>query len=347
MQPIRTAILSFGMSGQVFHAPFLHQHPGFALLGSWERTRKQIADRYPGARSFDSLEAVLRESDVELVVINTPTYTHYEYAKRVLEAGKHAVVEKAFTTTAAEAIELQVLATRKNLKLAVFQNRRWDSDFQTVRSVVAEGRIGEVIEATLAFPRYDPKLSPKTHKEDPGPGAGILKDLGPHLIDQALVLFGVPEEVFADIAVTRPQSQVDDYFDVLLRYEYVHVHVKAGYFFREPLPGYVLHGRKGSFLKSRADVQESQLKAGMTPVSEGYGREPNAERGLLHTEFEGRVIRETIETLPGNYMDFYEGVYRSISANEPEPVTAQDGVNVMRILDAAVVSWEENRLVHL
>jgi len=347
MQPIRTAILSFGMSGQVFHAPFLHQHPGFTLLGSWERSRKLIADRYPGAQSFDSLDAVLGEPEVELVVINTPTYTHYEYTKRVLQAGKHAVVEKAFTTTAAEAIELQALATGKNLKLAVFQNRRWDSDFQTVKSVVAEGRIGEVIEATLAFPRYDPKLSPKSHKENPGPGAGVLKDLGPHLIDQALLLFGMPEGVFADIAVTRPQSKVDDYFDVLLRYEGVHVHVKGGYFYREPLPGYVLHGSKGSFLKSRADVQESQLKAGMTPASEGYGIESEAERGLLHTEVEGRVIRDTIETLPGNYMEFYEGVYQSISANTPEPVTAQDGVNVMRILDAAVASWEENSLVHL
>jgi len=347
MQTIKTALLSFGMSGQVFHAPFLHKHPGFTLVGSWERSKKQISDSYPGTRSYASLESILEDPELDLVIVNTPTYTHYDYTKKVIEAGKHAVVEKAFTTTAKEAIDLQTLASQKNRRLAVFQNRRWDSDFQTVKSVINEGLIGRVVEATLAYARYDPNLSPKSHKENPGPGAGILKDLGPHLIDQALVLFGIPQGVFADIGITRQRSLVDDYVHLLLRYERIHVHIKAGYFYREPLMGYTLHGTRGSLLKSRADVQESQLKAGIAPTAKGYGIEPVEERGLLHTALEGKTLREHIDTLPGNYMAFYEDLYHSITTNAPEPVTAQEGVNVMRVLDAAVTSWEEQRMIYL
>jgi len=347
MPPIKTALLSFGMSGQVFHAPFLHQHPGFTLAGSWERSKEQISDWYPDAKSYANLESVLEDPELDLVIVNTPTYTHYEYAKKVLQAGKHVVVEKAFTTTAGEAKDLQMLAAQNNLKLAVFQNRRWDSDFTTVKSVLDEGRLGRVVEATLAYARYDPNLSPKKHKENPGPGAGILKDLGPHLVDQALVLFGIPEAVYADIGITRHQSQVDDYIHLLLHYDNVHVHIKAGYFYREPLLGYVVHGSKGSFLKSRADVQESQLKAGMVPSATGYGIEPHAEQGLLHTEFKGATVRDYIKTLPGNYMAFYEGLYRAITTNAPEPVTAQEGLNVMRVLYAAVASCQAKRMIHL
>jgi scyllo-inositol 2-dehydrogenase (NADP+) len=341
---IKTALLSFGLSGKVFHAPFLSLHPGFELVGCWERSKKVFGEKYPGTRSYATLEELLADRDVELVIVNTPTYTHYDYARQTLLAGKHAVVEKAFTATHAEAKDLKSIADKKGLKLSVFQNRRWDSDFKTIRKVVEGGLLGNIVEATLSYDRYNPVLSPKVHKETLSPGSGVVKDLGPHVIDQALVLFGMPVSVFGDIMTTRAGSQVPDYFEILLQYPQHRVRLRAGYFVREPVPSFVFHGRKGSFLKTRADVQEVRLLAGDTPGTEGM-REPDSERGLLHTEKDGVVVREHVETLPGNYLAYYEGVYEAIANGKPMPVTAEDGINVMRIIEAAEISSREKRVV--
>lgn len=342
---MKTALLAYGMSGKVFHAPFLHLHPGFQLAGAWERSKQQIGQDYENVQSYPSLEAVLQDSSIELVVVNTPTFTHYDYTKQALLAGKHAIVEKAFTTTVAEAEELKTLAEAKNLKLSVFQNRRWDSDFKTVQKIFSEGILGPITEAEFHFDRFNPAPGPKLHKELPGPGAGILKDLGAHIIDQALCLFGVPESVFGDIRITRPGSQVDDYFEILLYYPTMRVRLKAGYLVREPVPSYQLHGMQGSFLKSRADKQEADSKAGKKPGAADWGVEPDSESGLLHTETGGKIIREKVETEQGNYYDYYEGVYRAIVDNTPLPVSAQDGVNVMRVIEAAIKSSAEGRIV--
>jgi predicted dehydrogenase len=247
------------MSGKVFHAPFLELHPGFELVGAWERSNKLIQIDFPNVKSYPTFEALL-EDDVELIIVNTPTATHFEFAKKTLLAGKHIVVEKAFTTTVAEAEELKQLAESKKLKLSVFQNRRWDSDFKTVKNILSEGILGDIVEAEFHFDRYNPVLSPKTHKETVNSGSGILKDLGPHIIDQALHLFGIPNSVFADIRTTRSNSLVDDYIDILLFYTDFRVRLKAGFFVREPNPAYVIHGKKGSFLKQRGDLQEDALK---------------------------------------------------------------------------------------
>lgn len=337
MRKIKTALLSYGMSGKVFHAPFLELHPGFELTGSWERSKKLIRQDYPEVKSYESIEALL-DDDVELVVVNTPVGTHFAYAKQALLAGKNVLVEKAFTTTVAEAEELEALSRQKKLKLAVFQNRRWDSDFKTVRQVLDRDILGEIVEAEIHFDRYNPNLSPKVHKETTNDGAGILKDLGPHIIDQALTLFGFPEALYADIRITRDHSLVDDYFDLLLYYPRFRVRLKASFFVREALPSYILHGKKGSFLKSRGDVQEDELKLGKKPNLEHWGIEPDYKEGLLHTEINSVVLREPVPTLPGNYYDFFEGLYRAIVENGPEPVTAVDGVNVMRIIEAAIES---------
>jgi predicted dehydrogenase len=344
MQQIKTALLSFGMSGKVFHAPFLKLHPGFELLGSWERSKKAIQEDYPCVTSYPSLESVL-ESDAELIVVNTPVGTHFDYAKQVLLAGKHALVEKAFTTTVAEAKELTDLAKAKGLKLAVFQNRRWDSDFKTVQKILADNTLGEIVEAEFHFDRYNPILSPKVHKETANPGAGILKDLGPHLIDQALCLFGMPKGVFADIRITREHSIIDDYIDILLYYPNKRVRLKAGFFVRETNPSFVIHGKKGSFLKARGDVQEDELKLGKKPNLTTWGTEPKDKEGLLHTEINGAIIREKVPTLQGNYYDYFDGLYRSIVENQPEPVTAQEGANVMQIIEAAIESNTEKKVI--
>ena len=337
MQKVKTALLSYGMSGKVFHAPFLELHPGFELIGAWERTTKRIQGDFPFAVSYPSLEAVLSD-DIDLVVVNTPVATHFEYAKAALLAGKHTLVEKAFTATLAEAQELKEIAEEQKLNLAVFQNRRWDSDFKTVSDIYKKNILGEIVEAEIHFDRYNPNLSPKLHKETANSGAGILKDLGPHIIDQALCLFGFPQSLFADIRITRNDSLVDDWFDITLFHNHFRVRLKASFFVREPLPAYILHGKKGSFLKSRGDIQEDELKLGKKPMVSDWGIEPIYKSGVLHTEIEGAVVRENIPTLPGNYYDFFEGLYQSIRKGHPEPVTAQDGIDVMRIIEAAIES---------
>ena len=346
MSPIKTALLSYGMSGRVFHAPFISLHPGFELVGAWERSKQLIANDYPGVQSYSSIEDLLADDSIQLVIVNTPTYTHYDYAKQSLLAGKHIVVEKAFTTTVEEAVELKALAEKQNKKIAVFQNRRWDSDFKTVQKIINEGVLGALVEGEIHFDRFNPALSPKQHKEVPGPGAGILKDLGPHLIDQALCLFGMPKSIFADIRITRELSKVDDWIDITLYYPTKRIRLKAGYFARQPLPAYVFHGTKGSFLKPRGDVQEPNLLAGLKPNLTDWGTERENSRGLLNVEDDPPLLGY-VNSLQGNYYDFYDGVNKSLTSQDPMPVTVDDGINVMRIIAAALQSHEEKRTINL
>ncbi|MGL5113037.1 MAG: Gfo/Idh/MocA family oxidoreductase [Flavobacterium sp.] len=346
MQLIKTALLSYGMSGKVFHAPFFDLHPGFEITGAWERSKKLIQADFPSVKSYASI-AELLEDDCELVVVNTPVGTHYEYAKQVLLAGKHAIVEKAFTTTVAEAKELTALAQEKGLQLAVFQNRRWDSDFKTVQKIVQDQVLGELVEAEIHFDRYNPNLSPKQHKETQNAGAGILKDLGSHIIDQALCLFGFPEAVSADIRITRAESKVDDWIDITLFYPDLRVRLKAGFFVREPQPSYTLHGTKGSFLKARGDVQEDDLKLGKKPNLTTWGSEPEALQGFLHTQIGEQLVKEKVPTLQGNYNAFFEGVYQAITKGKSMPVSGQEGVQVMQIIEAALKSNQKEQRIRL
>ena len=344
MTTIKTALLSFGMSGRVFHAPFINLHKGFELVGAWERSRQQIQEVYPSARSYSSLELLLADNSLQLVVVNTPTNTHYDYAKAALLAGKDVIVEKAFTTTVSEALELKTIAAEKGRKIAVYQNRRWDSDFKTVQQVKQSGVLGDMLEATLRFERYKPSIGLKQHKEVPGPGAGLLNDLGPHLIDQAVCLFGMPQSLYADIRTVRENSLVDDWFDISLRYETVRVQLKSSLLVCEQLPGFVLHGTKGSFIKKRADVQEVDLLAGKLPGTNDWGTEPECDNGILYTGDNQSTI---IQTAQGNYYDYYDAVYHAITDNKPMPVTSDDGIAVMRIIAAAVKSNAERKVISL
>jgi predicted dehydrogenase len=347
MQPIKTALLSFGMSGKVFHAPFLQVNEGFELDAVWERTKNEAERLYPGVKTYRTLEELLADEAVELVIVNTPNSTHFEYTKKALEAGKHVVVEKPFVVRSEDAAPLLALAKEKGVMLTVFQNRRWDSDFKTVKKVFDEGVLGEIVEAEFHFDRYKQELSPKQHKEIPAPGAGVLFDLGSHILDQAKFLFGMPEAVFADIRILRSISKVDDYFEVLLYYPQLRVRLHGSYLVREPIPAFVLHGTQGSFLKWRADVQEEALIAGKTPGTPDWGVEPVTERGLLHTEVNGEVIRETIPTEIGNYMSYFDALYEAIRNGAPAPVAPQDAVNTIRIIEAAFRSSEEKRVISL
>ncbi|MGV3460751.1 MAG: Gfo/Idh/MocA family oxidoreductase [Flavobacterium sp.] len=346
MKKIKTALLSYGMSGKVFHAPFLHAHKGFELIGAWERSKKNIQQDYPSSISFDTIDELL-QSETEFVVVNTPVPTHYGFAKQALNAGKHVLVEKSFACTAAEAQELDDLAKSKNLKLCVYQNRRWDSDFLTVKKVLDEGVLGDIVEAEIRFDRYNPVLSPKTHKEVAEPGAGVLWDLGSHIIDQALQLFGFPEAVWGDLRKTREKSLIDDDFSIVLYYPDKRVKLHAGFFVREAVPSYAIHGKKGSLLKERGDVQEDQLKAGIKPGDAAYGVEEPTKAGLLHTEVNGEVIRKNIATEVGDYMYLFEELYQSLVSDKAVPVPANEGVMTMKIIDVVQQSSRERRIIEV
>jgi scyllo-inositol 2-dehydrogenase (NADP+) len=347
MTPINTAICSFGMSGWVFHAPFINLNPGFNFYAVWERSKNLAEKKYPGVKTYRLLDDMLADDSVELVIVNTPNSTHYEYAKKALQAGKHVIVEKPFTITADEGKELIALAEKENKKLSVYQNRRYDSDFKILKKVVEEKWLGEIVEAEMHFDRFKDELSPKAHKEVPGPGNGILYDLGSHVIDQALQLFGKPNRIFADIQILRPISRVDDYFELLFYYDKLRVRLKASLAVREALPGYTLHGLKGSFIKQRTDVQETLLQAGIAPGKSDWGTEPSAEMGLLHTEKDGEIIREFVQSEQGNYGEYYDGIFQAIRNNKPLPVTAGDGLEVINIIEAAYKSSDAKCAVEL
>jgi len=347
MQPINTALLSFGMSGQVFHAPFLKVHEGFNFYAVWERTKSLAQEKYPSVKTYRSLDDLLNDDTIELVVVNTPSVTHYDYTKRCLQANKNVIVEKPFTPTVKEGEELIALARQKNKLLSVYQNRRYDSDYKVVKKIVDENLLGEIIEAEFHYDRYNDQLSYKVHKETATPGVGIVYDLGSHLIDQALQLFGMPHSVFADIDIIRPNSQVDDYFELLMFYHHFRVRIHSSLLVREQLPAYILNGRKGSFIKAKTDVQEVALQAGKIPDTPNWGAEPENEKGLLHTEKDGKIIREYIASFNGNYMEYYEGIYKALRQQQPPPVTAEEGLNVIRIITAAHESSRQKKVVKI
>ena len=298
-------------------------------------------------KTYRSLEDMLADDSVELVIVNTPNSTHYEYAKKALQAGKHVIVEKPFTVTVDEGKELIALAEKQNKKLSVYQNRRYDSDFKILKKVVRKNGWAKSLRLKCISTGLKMSLVPKVHKEIPGPGNGILYDLGSHLIDQALQLFGMPRKIFADIQILRPISQVDDYFELLLYYENYRVRLKASLAVREALPGYILHGLKGSFIKQRTDVQETLLQAGIAPGKSDWGTEPPSEMGLLHTEKNGEIIREFVQSEQGNYGEYYDGIYQAIRNNKPLPVTAEDGLKVIKIIEAAYKSNNAKCVVDL
>lgn len=347
MKPIHVGLCSFGMSGYVFHAPFVEKNPRFNLYGVWERTKNETVKKYPKVTTFRSLDTLLADKNIELVIVNTPSVTHYEFAKKALEAKKHVIVEKPFVATAEQAVELINLAKKNDVKLSVFHNRRFDSDFKTVQKVLENKVLGDLVDVHIHYDRYQPGLSPKAHKEVNTPAVGALYDLGSHIIDQALHLFGKPKAVFADTGIFRPTAKVMDYFDVKLYYDTFRVTLKSSLYVKEVVMGFTLHGTLGSFVKSRADVQEDALKEGKILGSNGYGIEPEKEMGLLHTEKDGIVTRVKIPSLPGNYMDYFDAIATAILDDGELPVTAEEAALVIQIIEAAIQSNKEQKVITL
>ncbi len=344
MNKIGTGIASYGMSGMVFHAPLLHVHPGFDIVSILERTKNLSQARYPQARIVRSFEDLLKDDGVELVILNTPDPFHYEMTRETLLAGKHVVVEKPFVLDSRQGEELIQLARDKNLLISVFQNRRWDGDFLTVRKILGDGLLGRLVEYEAHFDRYRNFIQEDTWKEEPGSGS-TLQNLGSHLIDQALVLFGRPEYVYADIRILRTGGKIDDAFTVLLGYPEVKVTLKASYLVREPGPRYFLHGTEGSYLKHGIDPQEEALKQGEWPGGNGWGREPESDWGLLHTGAGSKFYRGKYETQPGNYLAYYQDLHRALTEGTEPPVTGEQANLVIQVIESARKSNETGRRI--
>lgn len=344
---INVGLIGFGMAGSVFHAPFITNVPGLHLSKIRETRQENIAvanKRYPEATIVDNVKAIFEDAAIDLVVLATPNSSHLSLAKEALQAGKHVVVEKPFTVTSAEADELIALAESQGKLLTVFQNRRWDSDFKTIVKIVSENLLGNVVEYEAHFDRFRNFLKPDTWKEEDAPGSGILYDLGSHLIDQALCLFGLPAEVSAELRTQREDSQITDSFHLMLHYPNLRVILKAGMLVREPGPRYKVYGDKGSFLKYGLDVQEAALKEGQSPKGRtDWGVEPEEIWGKLNTDIEGLHIIGKVESEAGDYTAFYQNVYRAILGDEELEVEPDQARNTIRVIELAIQSHKEKR----
>lgn len=329
----------------MFHAPFLDVNPGFVIHTVVERTKDLVHGRYPYVHRARSFEEMLAIPEIELVVVNTPDVTHYAYVKKALSAGKHVVVEKPFVFDVGEGDELIDLARRNNLMLCVYQNRRWDGDFLTVRQVVESGLLGRVVEFQSAFQRYRNYIQEGTWKEKADRRVGMTYNLGSHMIDQAVVLFGMPEAVYADIDKLREGSPVDDYYNIQLIYPQVKVQLRAGYLMREETPRYYVHGTLGSFVKYGLDPQEELLKAGTVPTGTNWGCEKEQDWGILNTELNGLHYRGKIETLKGNYAAFYNNIYDTLRNDAHPQTAASEVIKSIRIIEAAFESSERKQVV--
>lgn len=339
--PIKVALAAYGMSGRIFHAPFLATNPHFELALILERSKTESRALYPSARIVRYFEAITSDSSIDLVVVNTPNTLHYSMAKAALLAGKHVVVEKPFTNTVEEGRELVELARDRGLMLSVYHNRRLQAGFKTARRILTEGRLGKLVSYQINVDRYRPQPGPKKWKEEQNPGAGLLYDLGPHLIDEALCLFGEPQALYADLRVARPSGQVCDDFYLRLDYPEHKAILSASLLAREPAPAYVIHGEQGSYIKQGQDVQEQRLVSGVQPTEPDWAKETEADWGLLHDD----LGRSLYCGEPGSYQDYYHNIAEHLLEGEPLLVLPKHALKVIELIEVAERSAREGRRI--
>lgn len=345
MRKLRTGIVGYGKSAKVFHIPFLSTMDEFEITAVLERHGEESKKQLPAIRVAKSIEELINADETELIVITTPNDTHFEYASKALKAGKHVVLEKPFTITTEDAENLISIAKQSKKILSVYQNRRYVSDFLTIRDLLDEHILGEIHEFNATYDRFRPDPIPGAWRETPVPGAGILYDLGPHIIDQALVLFGSPEAITADVRKQRAHARATDYFNIWLHYGFLKVILHSGMLVREQGPRYMIQGTLGSFIKYGEDPQEEKLRAGQLPVGDDWGREPESSYGILHTEINGQVVRKTIPSRKGDYGMYYKNIYETIVNDAPLKEKPEHGFNTIRIVELAIESSAQKKTI--
>jgi scyllo-inositol 2-dehydrogenase (NADP+) len=340
---IDVALIGFGLGGRCFHAPVIQAVPGLRLAAILERSGDSAAQLYPDARIVRTLDELLAVDSIQLVVISTPNQTHFPFAKRCLAAGKHVVVDKPFTTTVAEAIELLNLAKQKNLVLSVYHNRRFDADFQALHQTIAAGELGRVLRFESTYDRYRPTSKPNAWREKPGPGSGVLFDLAPHLLDQSFTLLGNPQAIAADVRIERPGFSTDDAFDIFLYYpQGVRALLRATMMSAVPRPRLVVLGEKGSYLKREFDPLEPNLRNGRIPAGESWVVEKEENYGELALIENGSPAMRRIPS-KGDWREFYANIRDAILRKAQLLVTSQQILNVMLALELALESNTQRR----
>jgi predicted dehydrogenase len=358
MAAINTGLIGFGMGGRIFHAPFVSATPGLNLSAIVQRSGSSAAAEYPAARILRSADDLLADDSIRLVVVSTPNTSHFDVAKQCLLAGRHVVVDKPMTVTSAQATELVQLAAARNLHLFAFHNRRWDGDFLTVKQVLASGELGRLVTYEGRWDRFRPIPRENTWKES-NAGAGMLLDLGSHLVDQALVLFGQPEAVTGEIRCDRDNSAIDDNFLVTLHYSKdgpqrgLRARLSASWLAADPAPRFLLNGTRGAFRKQGMDAQEAALAAGSRPplptavTPPLWLPNPESEWGTLTTATDThepvQLNSRRIPTLPGDYRSYYASVRDALLGLPNEAVTGRDGLRVVRLLELARESSDAGR----
>jgi predicted dehydrogenase len=346
---LKIGLMGYGFAGATFHAPVI-EHCGapadapsvpYARVAAIATSQPEHARAdYPAAEIMADLDGLIASGNVDCIVIATPNDTHYALAAKVLAAGKHVVVDKPVTLTAAEARTLARLAREHGVLFAPFHNRRWDGDFMTVRDLVEGGMLGRIVHFESHFDRFRPQVRQRW-REEASRGGGLLFDLGPHLIDQALALFGAPESIFATVKQHRDQASAPDYVHLLLGYADKEVVLHASALAAIEPPRFAVHGTRGSYVKAGLDTQEDQLKAGLRPGQDGFGG-GNAAGTLRALEGE-REVERVVPTRDGAYVEFYRALAEAITHGAPFPVSAQDAVDVMTVIELANESAREGR----
>ncbi len=340
MQAVHVGLIGFGYSGETFHAPVIRAVEGLKLTKVVSSNPQKVYDACPEVIVEDSIEALLTDEAIELVILTTPNEYHYPMALKALEAGKHVVLEKPFVVSVEEGEHLIQVAREKGCLLSVYHNRRYDNDFLTIQKLINEEKLGEIMTFEAHYDRYRIEVRNRWREQNKK-GSGILFDLGSHLIDQALTLFGVPDSLSADVIAQREEGQTDDYFHLVLHYGRKRVLLHAGSLVKKHGPRYQIHGMDGSFLKWGIDPQEEALKLGKVPGDVGWGKGESKCDGVL-TNDDGETV---IPTVPGSYQTYYKEMQRAIREDGAPPVSALDALNVIKVIELALKSSEEKRTI--
>ena len=332
---LNVAIIGFGLSGRYLQAPFFeaNENLNLKLILSNNQNPKES---FPNVTVVKKIEEILDDATIDLVSICSPNNTHFKYAKLALLAGKHVLVEKPFTAFSEQAVELISLAKLKNKILYVFQNRRFDSDFLTVQKLISTGRLGEILNFEIHYNRFKPELNVKKWKETNDEGSGIIYDLGAHIIDQAIALFGLPAGVWGQSFVQRNNSLVDDAFDIKLDYGKLKVSLRSSLMVHEPTPRYIINGSKCSFVKYGLDVQEDQQKINMNPTDPTFGIEPIIEQGKLYTYNGSKMVAEEVMTEKGNWAMLLQNLHDAIVHDEELLIKTADVLEQIKIIESVI-----------
>ncbi len=340
MDEIRVGLIGFGFASKTFHVPLLQATPGYRIVVVSSHRPAEVQTVLPGVDVIADPVAMATHDGVDLVVIASPNDTHAPLAESALRAGRNVVVDKPFTITVAQARQLAAVAIESNTLLSVFHNRRWDSDFLTVQSAMHDGRLGDVSLFESRIDRYRPEVRDRW-RENPGPGSGLLYDLGPHLIDQALLLFGIPDDVQATLAKQRHGAMTDDYFHIVLRYGKRIVILQAGTLVSGGSARFAVHGDRASVVKHKPDLQEDQLRAGVIPGAPGWGVDP--DNAVIYDGATGET-RE-LQAMPGDQRGYYAALREALYGRAPNPVTPAQGATVIAIIEAAFRADADGRRV--